>query len=95
MLKKAPNTMKTSAFLVTLAMACIAWTSHGGVIGGPVTNSANGHVYYLLAQTNWTAAEAEAVALGGHLVTINDAEENAWVHQTFSVGRGCVWLRPS
>ena len=37
---------------------------------GPITNPANGHDYYLLEASTWTAAEAEAVSLGGHLVTI-------------------------
>jgi Ca2+-binding RTX toxin-like protein len=40
---------------------------------------------YLLtskAQT-WTEAQAEAVRLGGNLVTINDAQEENWLHQTF------------
>ena len=44
----------------------------------------NGHEY---AVTNtwesWMAAESEAVIQGGHLVTINDADENSWVAETF------------
>ena len=38
------------------------------------------------------AEAAEAATLGGHLATISDAEENAWIHQAFSVGNGCVWI---
>lgn len=53
------------------------------VIAGPVTNTANSHVYYLLAQSTWPEAEAEALRLGGHLVTINNQEEQNWVVQTF------------
>jgi len=54
------------------------------VLTGPITNPANGHQYYLLEQDTWTNSEAEAVTLGGHLATINDAAENQWVYDTFA-----------
>lgn len=65
------------------------------ILAGPITNAANGHAYYLLSPTNWLAAEDIAVSLGGHLATINDADENAWVFNTFgSYGGGdyILWL---
>jgi hypothetical protein len=58
---------------------------------GPVQNPANGHQYYLLNSSSWTAAEDEAVTqLGGHLATINDAAENEWVYNTFIPHTGTV-----
>jgi hypothetical protein len=50
----------------------------------PVVNPANGHEYYLLGISSWTDAEEQAIALGGHLVTIDNQAENDWVLQTFS-----------
>jgi len=56
----------------------------GQVLSGPIPNPDNGHLYYLLAPTNWTAMEDEALSLGGHLATIRNANENAWVWTTFT-----------
>ena len=50
---------------------------------GPISNPANGHNYFLLDTSNWTASEAQAQAMGGHLVTINNNAEDAWVFSTF------------
>ena len=59
-----------------------------------MTNSANGHVYFLLTENTWQNSELEAVRFGGHLVTINDAAEQDWVFSTFgSVPRG--WTEAS
>ncbi len=44
----------------------------------------NGHWYTLSNHGTWAAAEAEAVTLGGHLATINNADENAWLASTFA-----------
>lgn len=56
-------------------------------LAGPLINDDNGHTYYLVPQATWQDGEAEAAALGGHLVTINDAPESDWVLTHFgSVG---------
>lgn len=57
------------------------------VLHGPVTNSANSHLYYLLTEDSWQNSEAEAVRRNGHLATIRDQAEQEWVFSTFgSVG---------
>jgi hypothetical protein len=64
-------------------------------IAGPILNPATGHLYYLLENSNWTDAQAESLGLGGNLVTINDAAENAWVSQTFTNSGGVqrnLWI---
>lgn len=63
-----------------------------------VFNPATGHWYELLDPATWTEAEANAVALGqsygqgysGHLVTINNQEEQDWLVTTFGSGR--AWI---
>ena len=60
-----------------------------------VFNPSTGHFYGLTTIIGtWPEAEAEAVARGGHLVTINNAAENAWLVETFS-GTGRSGLAPT
>src|SRR5687767_1058733 len=68
--------------LVVLSLATVPG-ARAAVMAGPITNAANAHAYYLLSSNTWTASESEAVGLGGHLATINDAAENQWVVNTF------------
>ena len=51
---------------------------------GPFLNRATGHYYYLLGSTNWTTSEFWATQLGGHLATIETANEENWVYDTFA-----------
>jgi subtilisin-like proprotein convertase family protein len=54
------------------------------IVAGPFLNPATGHYYYMLAATNWTTSEIWATNLGGHLVTIDTANEQNWVYDTFA-----------
>ena len=78
-------------------LALVIFTAPGAraaVLAGPLTNAANGHAYYLLSPLSWTANEAEAVSLGGHLVTINDEAEQQWIANTFLplAGTHYLWI---
>lgn len=93
-----PMNALTMKQLITTALGLVAIAvshTHAAVLGGPLTNAANGHVYYLLTLASWPASETQAVALGGHLVTINDAVENDWVYSTFATYGGVarpLWI---
>ena len=54
------------------------------VIQGPVLNPATGHYYYLLGATNWSTSEQWAKALGGDLATVDTANEQNWIYDTFT-----------
>ena len=61
----------------------------------PIFNPATGHWYDLVssgANGSWDNAENNAIALGGHLVTINDAAEEAWLRANFCGGQTRYWI---
>jgi hypothetical protein len=82
--------------LATLAVVFFAASSSpAGILTGPIINPANSHQYYLLTEDTWQASEAEAVALGGHLATINDAAEQDWIFSNFGSFNGTnrsLWI---
>lgn len=51
---------------------------------GPFLNRGTDHYYYMLGATNWTTSETWAEELGGHLVTLDSADEQNWVFDTFA-----------
>ena len=50
-----------------------------------VINPANNHTYHLLSASSWSDAASVARSLGGFLVTIDDANEDQWIFDTFAV----------
>jgi hypothetical protein len=73
--------------LVHAVAACvlvISFPCAGDIFKGPVINPANGHNYYVVSGYpgsvgTWSQGRAEAMSLGGDLVEIDDADENAFV----------------
>ena len=69
----------------TLALASLmVWAVHSTSSGYDYSDytwlSANGHEYTItFTAGEWLEAETEAVAVGGHLVTINAQAENDWL----------------
>ncbi|MBM4047868.1 MAG: hypothetical protein FJ279_22435, partial [Planctomycetes bacterium] len=60
-------------------------------LAGPVWEY-GGHYYALTtAAVLWWDAEAQAQAMGGHLVTVNDAAEQAWLTTTFGT-QAWLWI---
>lgn len=76
--------MKTTATTTLGIILVSASTAFASILSGPVYNPATSHYYYLLNPSPWTTSETEAVSLGGHLVTVNNAAENSFLLSTFS-----------
>jgi len=71
----------------------VVLTSGASALGDWTYNPSTGHWYQLTAPgLTWTQAEQAAVALGGHLVTINDNAENDWVLAQFGTGQAWFWI---
>lgn len=84
--------MCSHILLLVGALALVVSPAAAATIG-PLGNPANGHNYYVTDDlTTWEAAEAWAVALGGHLVTINDDAENAWVVSRLTLLADWYWI---
>jgi len=62
-------------------------TRQGAAARKPYTswhvNPANQHAYAVVDAGTWAACESAAAALGGHLVTVNNAAEQEWLLEQF------------
>jgi hypothetical protein len=77
--------MKKKIFLIFCVAACLLGAVDV-VQCAPVFNPVNHHWYAIVssgADGSWINAEINANALGGNLVTINDAAEEAWLRAIF------------
>jgi hypothetical protein len=86
---------KKIAVFIFLTLCASGKNSFAAILTGPITNTANGHVYFLLANANWTDSEVQARHLGGHLATIRNQTEENWVNSTFSHWNGTnrnLWI---
>ncbi len=86
---------KNLKFLCGVLTYCATAASAVAQCGPPIVNPANGHAYVRIAQPmTYLAARAQAEALGGYLVAINDAAENAFIVQNFApwLGNRHDWI---
>jgi hypothetical protein len=67
------NRMKFKVLLISIAIAALTSSTFAAI---SPTYDYNGHSYFVTDPGTWLQAEAEAVAAGGHLITINDLDEN-------------------
>ncbi|WP_228052017.1 beta strand repeat-containing protein, partial [Sphaerospermopsis aphanizomenoides] len=62
-----------------------------GTASSATVNIAPPSIYYLTTAASWTDAQAQAQAMGGNLVTINNAAENQYLVNTFG-GSEQFWI---
>lgn len=80
--------LKTRVAWLVVGVGALASVPAGAaILAGPVFDG--GSTYYLISKNSWTGAEAEAQTLGGTLVTVNSAAENAFLANTVRPERAC------
>jgi hypothetical protein len=75
------NRMKFRVLLISITTAALTSSTFAAI--SPIFVS-DGHSYFVTDPGTWLEAEAEAVAAGGHLVTINDLEEMMFIDLVFN-----------
>ncbi|MEW5801599.1 MAG: C-type lectin domain-containing protein [bacterium] len=84
---------RKSLCITTISMLAIFCCS-AVLLACPVYNPSTGHWYTIVSSGNdgsWGNAENNAIALNGHLVTINDSAEETWLRDIFG-GTTKFWI---
>ena len=73
--------MKNFLLRSLLCGVCLFSTqaSQATMVAGPITNTLNNHVYFVISPQTWSNAQAEASSDGGHLAVIRNVQENNWI----------------
>lgn len=74
--------MKKMPILSIIVFVCALLLNSQQSFALPIYNSATDH-WYDVVSGNWTESETASQVLGGHLVTINDQDEQTWLLQNF------------
>jgi hypothetical protein len=78
-------------FFIAAVAASVLACGAANAISVTDTATYNGSTYQLLSEATWTDSEAYAVSLGGHLVTVNNAAENAFLTTTWGAQQ-TLWI---
>ncbi|MGB0394036.1 MAG: pre-peptidase C-terminal domain-containing protein [Candidatus Poseidoniaceae archaeon] len=88
---KGSPAVATALILMMLASTCLVTTTQAqsSVVDDieilhTAVNPDNNKTYHLLTASSWEDAAFKARSLDGYLTTIDDAEENTWVFDTFA-----------
>jgi hypothetical protein len=77
--------MKIQAYATLGVLLALLTALPGKAMADYIWHPYQNHEYALtLNWQSWVSNEAEAQSIGGHLVAINNAEENAWLTSTFA-----------
>jgi len=86
--KRFPSAMILAILLFSSISPLLAQSSAENSTGIEILHTAinpsNNNTYYLLSEASWTDSAEAARGLGGFLVTVDDAEENDWLFDTFA-----------
>ena len=74
--------------LTVLTVLALVGTAAAQAPVGPIAHPTTGARYYRTASTTWANANAQAANLGGTLVTIHDADTNAWINTNLASAGG-------